>query len=170
MTMQGIAYSYSASLYLFCCMTVSGRLKITIAIFIISMAGHVISHFTQRKHLGTFYPFFSWKLFSQPLGTNHQVTEYRIYSRAGGAATFERNPVKALPDLSPDDYVYTLDFLVSQTLRDSLQEHDYKHTLFEFVQHVVPGSDSYKIVSETYDPKQLLNNNAQYDTATVITF
>ena len=130
----------------------------------------MLSVYTSEKGLGEIYPFFFWKLYSQPLGTQRTYTEYRIYSRDNDDHDFKRNPIRATKTFTLDDYLYTLNYLISHALEDSLSAGDYRKKLLVFSRHVVPGKKDYKIVSETYRPADLLIPNYTYDTATVISF
>jgi hypothetical protein len=136
----------------------------------LSVFGSMLSVYTSQRGLGEIYPFFFWKLYSQPLGTQRTYTEYRIYSRDNDTCTFKRNPIHATHTFTLDEYLYSFNYLVTQSLADSLSLADYRKKLLIFSRHVVPGKKDYKIVSETYRPADLLIPDYNYDTATVIHF
>ena len=115
------------------------------------------------------YPFFSWKLYTQPLGTQGRFEEYRIYSKMKMDSVFNRNNIREIPTFTTDEYVYTLNYFVNKTLS---YPSEYKARLLVVCKHFVPNSDEYKIVLESYNPSDLYSNNNKnnYDTTTVVTF
>ncbi|WP_337068704.1 hypothetical protein [Pontibacter sp. 13R65] len=138
---------------------------------ITSIAGSLLSVFTLSSGWGEVYPFFSWKLFTQPLGNKGSYTEYRIYtSNTKEGAKWQRQEIKATPTFTTDEYYYCFNALVKTALADSARGSNAKANLFSFVRHVVPAAHAYKIVEEIYAPLELLNNPTRYDTLTVITF
>lgn len=130
----------------------------------------LLSMLTERKGFGTIYPSFHWKLYSQPLGTHHSFTEYRIYSKKNNEIAYHRNAVKELKGFSTDDYNYTFYYFVEKTLADSQKITNYKQRLFSFVKYAVPDANKYKVVAESYNPASLAINKRTYDTLTVINF
>ena len=146
------------------------NLKLTISLVFLSIVLNILSFFTTRKNLGSIYPFFDWKLFSQPSATKLKTSEYRIYSKKNNEKFFKRNKITPIKDYSADEYVYSLNYLTQCTLDDSLPGSPSKQKLLLFITHVVPNADKYKIVLETYNPKELLVNPNKYDTTTIITF
>jgi hypothetical protein len=151
-------------------MNIQTRLRLTKTLVVVSIIGSIFSVYTSEKGLGEIYPFFFWKLYSQPLGTQRTCTEYRIYSRDKDGSAFKRNPIHATKTFTLDEYLYSFNYLVTHSLEDSLNAGDYRKKLLIFSRHVVPGKKDYKIVSETYRPADLLIPNYTYDTATVIRF
>lgn len=150
-------------------MNISKQLFYTQLIIFLSMPLGLMSIVTSKVNLGNIYPFFSWKLYSQPLGTNGRFAEYRIYSKNNNETTYHRNPIKELSTFTTDEYVYTLNYFVAKTIEDPTK---YKSRLLAACKHLVPHADDYKIVSETYKPADLylLPNKYKYDTTTVISF
>lgn len=146
------------------------RLRIQqILIATLFIAG-LLSMFTERKGLGSIYPCFHWKLYSQPLGTHHSFTEYRIYSKKNNERIYHRNAVQELQGFSTDEYIYTFNYFIEKTIADSLQSTNYKNRLFSFVQNAVPNANKYKVVAESYNPAILASDSRKYDTLTVINF
>jgi hypothetical protein len=118
-----------------------------------------------------FYPFFHYKLYTQPLGFKNSSTEYRIYSQTDSSDLFIRNPIKPTSTYDYESYLYTFNFLISE-IENSKGDRlfFYKRKLLKFCKEVVPGQKQYKIVSETYHPLDLKNEKVKYDTTTIINF
>ena len=145
------------------------RLKLTIFLVILSVLLSLLSLFTNSKVWGNIYHFFSWILYSQHLGSNSTFTEYRIYSKNREDIHFKRNKIAHIKYFNPEEYYYTFNQLVKESLEcpsDSIL----KIKLFTFVKYAVPNAQEYKIMSETYNPDELLINPLNYDTVTVIRF
>lgn len=151
-------------------MTFKKRLLYTKGLVSISIFCSLITFIIGFYGLGEIYPFFSYKLYTQPLGSTHVSTEYRIYTRSSAASSFKRNPIKETRTFDFDSYAFTFNFLVSKSVEAGDQQEEYQKKLLIFAKHVVPGQAEYKIVSETYHPLDLLKKNTPYDTATVIAF
>jgi hypothetical protein len=148
---------------------IKNYLSLTKALVIFSILGSFASYYTIEKGWGEVYPFFTFKLFSQPLGNKHTYTEYRIYSKSSLDEKFKRNKIKGTETFTYEEYIYTFNHLIKQTLNDPQNKIKHKKNLLSFIKHVVPGQKEYKVVSETYHPYLYLINGS-YDTATVITF
>lgn len=147
------------------------RLKCTKVLVLVSITGSFATVVTGAFGWGEIYPFATWKLYTQPLGSKHTFTEYRIYSFSEEQQNWERQPVPTTsPNFTPDEYVYTLNKLVAASMADSPDTALFKNRLKVFVQYVAPPADRYKIVRETYSPLELIENPQQYDTLTVIRF
>lgn len=151
-------------------MRIPARYYLTRILVLFSLLGSLGSVLTLHFGLGEIYPFYTWKLYSQPLGSTGYYTEYRIYSTINSKQKFKRKPIKATPTFTREEYVYTFNALVAKTLANSVGSTDYKAKLLLFIKHVDPGAAAYKVVSETYNPKDLAAGLSHYDTATVVTF
>ena len=129
----------------------------------------LLSLVTSNQNLGNPYPFFSWKLYSQPLGTHGNFSEYRIYSKMKTETIYHRNSIIELSTFTTDEYLYTLNYFVAKTLAHPSK---YKVRLLEACKHLVPDAKEYKIVLETYKPSDLysLANKNKYDTITIVGF
>jgi hypothetical protein len=125
---------------------------------------------TEKKGLGTIYPTFSFKLYSQPLGTHIDVEEYRIYSKNKSDSVFIRNPIHELNGFTTDEYVYTFNYFIKRTLEDTLITTEYKNRLLSFAKYAVPNKEQYKIVAEKYSVVNLAEHISSYDTLTIISF
>ena len=151
-------------------MKASTSLRLTRYLIISSIIGSLVSIYTLHMGAGELYPFFTWKLYSQPLGSARTFTEYRIYCKKNGENHFRRIAIKPTSTFTAEEYVYTFNSLIAKTLKDTTIALGHKNKLLSFIKHVQPGADQYKVVAETYHPKDLANGISQYDTITVISF
>ena len=145
------------------------RLKISSVIVTIGVVLSIISHYTSVHGLGVIYPFFSWKLYTQPVKTGQMITDYRIYSQSLMDTIFRRNSIVSVNDFSDEEYSYTFNALVNACISDT-SDQQAKKKLIIFLKHVVPDKKAYKIVSESYTARDLYINDYHYDTSTVISF
>lgn len=137
---------------------------------LLSILGSLFSSFTLIRGWGEIYPFANWKLFTQPRGSNRQYSTYRIYTRQPGDSVFRRQPVHATRTFDQDDYVYTLESLVNQTLADSTNSGPSRKKLEALVRHLHPTAQNYQIVRESTTLDRLLHHPDHFTTDTVITF
>ena len=125
------------------------RLALTKILFFLSIALSIGSFVTIKKGYGEIYPFFYWKLFSQPTGWNGIVEDYRVYAKKDSSNKWVRLENHGYKDFDQDDYFY---FILKQA---NLYEEDSilarKKTLI-FCKYIAPEYSSYKIVKETFNP------------------
>ena len=111
------------------------------------------------------YPFFDWRLFSEPWGVGGHTT-YRIYSRADSAESWTRHSVGPNAGFSRKEYHGALSSWTAAALYDQVA----LEGLRTFARAVAPEADAYRIVGEHFDPAEILVNPAAVDTATVLRF
>ena len=133
------------------------------------LAGMVLSlaSYPIRKAGGPseLYPFFNWRLFSEPWGVGGTTT-YRIYSWDDTSTVWMRHPVKATAGFSRQQYYGMLSRWTAAALEDQAAVVG----LRAFAQAVSPGADAYRIVGEHFDPAEILVDPSAVDTATVLRF
>ncbi len=146
------------------------RLLCLKVLVLLSMAGSLGSVFTIRQGWGEIYPFTTWKLFTQPRGNKGQVAFYRIYLKEPRSGQYVRQPVKPMRTFTQDEYVYTLDYLVTEALPDSARQKSLaKEKVSAFVQYLYPEAEDYKIVRENYALGNAATPVVLLDTATLLT-
>ena len=147
------------------------RFKYTRILVVASMAGSLLTTVTGKFGYGELYPFANWKLFTQPLGSNNLVSEFRIYTLAPEDTTWERQEVAQLyNNFTRDEYSYTLSGLTQAALSGNTDSATVYSRLLNFAKYAAPGAAAYKIVRETYQPLEYLQHPEHYDTLTVIRF
>lgn len=123
----------------------------------------------EKMSWGMLYPFFSWKLYTQPYGWENKANQYRIYASNDSSEAYARKSVKATSTFTTDEYVYVLRALVEKSLEGEEQDKSIsKQKLYAFVQHLEPDYKYFKIVKETFIPTELLKSPQKYDTCTVL--
>ncbi|MEL6706325.1 MAG: hypothetical protein AAF089_08090 [Bacteroidota bacterium] len=111
------------------------------------------------------YPFFNWRLFSEPWGVDGHTT-YRLYSRATSTAEWIRHPVASTEAFTRKEY-----HLVIGTVTDeALATPSDLRRLQAFASTVAPGAESYRIVGERFAPLVVLADSATADTTTLVRF
>lgn len=129
---------------------------LTQALVLLSIVLSFASLVTTSKGYGEIYPFFYWKLFSQPNGSRHHDHVYRIYV-SGPDSTLKRLPIENISTYTKDDVMYSLDYFVSDTL--------YGREKLEVLCHYLyPEYKEYYIYKEEYVPLDILENSDNYDT------
>ncbi len=127
----------------------------------ISLIGSLGSVYTTKMNWGEIYPFFHWKLFSQPTGWDLKVIEHRIYGiKPGGESVRLRNQVRKT--YTSDEINYTLEYLI--TLPDEAERNE---KLKIFCRYLAPEYSAYKIVEEVYNPLVIIKDFDNYDKKTL---
>lgn len=112
------------------------------------------------------YPFFYWRLYSEPIGIEEEGTvTFRLYSDSGDGV-WRRHPHEANPHYTRQEYVEQWNYLVGSAILD--QEGPARERLARFVTYYVPAAERYRVVAETFRPLDLLQNPSSYDTTTVL--
>lgn len=146
------------------------RLVFTKILVIASIFGAGISLITINTSFGEVYPFFYWKLYSQPAG-NASVKvfdDYRLYAQKTKNTSFERIPIQVHESFTKDDQQYFLRYYIPKVLEDPKDSHALSKLQF-FATYIAPNYERYKIVKESYELKKLLDDRKNYDTTTVFT-
>lgn len=144
------------------------RLKATKIIVLLSIMLSMGSIATIKLGWGEIYPFYFWKLYTQPLGWENSEEDHRIYASNCHTCPYVRLQTKATYSFTIDEYIYTL----NRNVYDYLGDKNIKsfERLKAFIKHVEPEFIKYKIVKESYRPLDFKAKNTSYDTLTVITF
>jgi len=151
------------------------RLRLTLGLVLLSAVGGAASWFSLRAGTGEVYPFYHWKLYSQPLGWTGSYDEWRIYSRATPTAPLQRHAIRSGHTFTPDEYVYTLNNLAWRALGDSARRVPAGSAadlirLQTFIRFVAPGRTDYHLVRESYRVMAIYADSSDYDTTTVLRF
>ncbi|RIJ42631.1 hypothetical protein [Pontibacter oryzae] len=144
--------------------------RFTRALVLASMAGSCLTVLSLALGFGELYPFATWKLYTQPLGSKREVKEYRIYTQQANSSTWQRQPVHPAATFTQDEYVYTLNALTQAATAATGDTLAAQTRLLLFTRTVAPGAAKYKIVEERYNPQELLQNANAYDTLTIVRF
>jgi hypothetical protein len=150
-------------------MTTITRLRATRLLALAAVVLTLLSYGTYKAGLvRELYPFFYWRLFSEPVGWDGSST-YRLYVRSAANETWERQPIRPLPGYTKlKQYTYQWNTLVREALEDSLNQTAAHERLLVFVDVAAPDASEYRIVAETFHPLDLLEDPTAYDTTTVL--
>jgi dsRNA-specific ribonuclease len=125
-----------------------------------------LSFFTTKLGKSEIYPFYFWKLYSQPAGWELEHSSYRIYAQNPKTKVFERLENHGRANFNEDETLYFLNPITNR-LKENPNPKDL-HKLKVFCQYLAPEYIDYKVVEEVYNPLQLLKNPENYDTSTVV--
>lgn len=145
------------------------RLRLTLSLVLLSFALGAVSIATGKAGLGEAYPFFHWKLYSQPLGWELTFTEYRIYYQPVEGGPLKRKAIAETETFNYDQYVYTFNDCVKDYLTQYTLDRN-RARLHAFAKHIQPEAKRWHIVAETYNPLLIIYHPQAYDTATVVAF
>lgn len=132
------------------------RSQLTKTLVYTSLLLSLSSIITSSKGWGEIYPFFHWKLFSQPSGSKHQDHVYRIYIE-DSTSTLKRLPIESRATFTKDDVLYALSNFVGDTALGHQK-------LEALCRYLYPEHDKFYIYKETYSPLEILKNPKNYDT------
>lgn len=142
-------------------MEMKKRLKAMKILIGISLVGSLGSVYTDKMKWGEIYPFFHWKLFSQPTGWDLKVIEHRIYGvKPNGESVRLKNQVRKT--FTSDEINYTLEYLITLP-----EEKERNEKLKIFCRYLAPEFSSYKIVEEVYNPLVIMKDFDNYDKKTL---
>ena len=105
---------------------------------ILSITSFVLTFFNQKE----IYPFFYWRLYSQPLGSKLSFKDYRLYGVRDKDTTRLSN--KGYPYLNQDDYYYFLTNHID--IKNNKQK--YSKKIHSFGKLINPNFDYYLIGEE----------------------
>lgn len=130
----------------------------------------MLSLYTTEKGWSEIYPFFFWKLYSQPAGWTLEQTNYRVYAKPANDTTWIRLENMPRATFNRDETLYFLNHVTNRLLSEQSAE-DRKADLKKlkvFCNYIAPEYANYKVVAEVYNPLEIINDSLAYDTKTVI--
>jgi len=129
-----------------------------------------ISFFTTQKGWSEVYPFYFWKLYSQPAGWSYSFNDLRVYGKNQEDKEWTRIPNEDRKTFKRDETLYFLRHVIAR-IEKPRSKKDYKKDLNKlkvFCEFLAPEFQEHKVVRETYNPKEIVNNPTKYDTTTVV--
>lgn len=129
-----------------------------------------LSFFTTQKGWSEIYPFYFWKLYSQPAGWSKHYTSYRVYAKNLEETTWTRLKNENRATFNKDETLYFLNHITIRLINGQTKEQRSKDLikLKVFCNYIAPEFDEYKIVAEDFNPLELIENEQRYDTTTVV--
>jgi hypothetical protein len=143
------------------------RFYITLGLVVLNGFMSLVAYGFARLGWDEPFPFFHWKLYSQPLGAKEGYKGWRIYYRPTPRDSLQRMPVQPIPGFSETAFVYTLYNWVE---RYKQAPEAARPALKALAQHAKPGMAEYRIVEEQFQPLELYRAPYSYDTCTVVAF
>lgn len=130
-----------------------------------------LSFFTTQKGWSEIYPFYFWKLYSQPAGWAKHYTSYRVYAKKSNEPNWQRLENKNRASFNKDETLYFLNHITARLLSDQskIDRKKDQDKLKKFCKYIAPEFDQYKVVAEDFNPLDLIENEKNYDTTTVVT-
>lgn len=138
------------------------KLIVTQALFFISIFLSVLSYINTKKGGTELYPFFYWKLYTQPLGNNIIFKGYRIYGVNKSKDTV-RIPNIGYKYFNKDDYYYFVTIEANKVINNQIDINKHKKRLFEFGTSIAPGFNEYLIIQEKYKVFEISKNSNQFE-------
>lgn len=137
---------------------------------IIGMVLSLLSFFTTMKGWSEIYPFYYWKLYSQPTGWSYSFDDLRVYAKNKKDTNWTRIKNEDRNTFKRDETLYFLRHIIARIEHPVSKEAYHKDVakLKVFCAFLVPEYDRYKVVKETYNPKEIMKNLTKYDTTTVV--
>jgi hypothetical protein len=117
-----------------------------------SMVLSFVSYFVVIKGGTELYPFFHFKLYSQPMGNKMEAREYRVYEIIGRDTL--RHSIEAIRSFDKDAYAYFLDGVTNDILRNKNKAENMKR-LAAFLNYLYPNHGKMMVVQETYNQFEL---------------
>lgn len=131
-------------------------------LFFISIILSIGSFIIKKNGGSEIYPFFYWKLYTQPLGNNLVYQDYRIYGVNNTNDTI-RIPNKGYKNFNQDDYYYFLTIEANKVINNEIEIKKHKKRLFEFGNNIAYGFNEYLIIQEKYDVLEYPNNPNKFE-------
>lgn len=145
-------------------------LRYTFFLVLLSVLFSIASLSTSRVGWGEMYPFFYWKLYSQPIGREGGVENIRVYAKNTFDEHWTRVANKNYQDIDPDEHNYFLGYHALQVENQTSEAESSKKRLLIFAGYIAPEYDHYKIVKELHRPQDILNGNDLYSTEDLVVF
>lgn len=125
-----------------------------------------LSYFTTQKGWSEIYPFYFWKLYSQPAGWAKKYVSYRVYAKKDADTSWTRLQNQTRATFNKDETLYFLNPIIVR-LKEKETAADLKK-LKVFCTYIAPEFDQYKIVAEAFNPLDIDQENFVPDTSTVV--
>jgi hypothetical protein len=143
-------------------MNIKQNLYITKFLFFISIILSIGTFFNQKNGGSEIYPFYHWKLFSQPLGNYYTFDSYRIYGITTNNDTV-RMPNIGYKNLSQDDYYYFVGAEANK-IKNNPEHIDYfKTRIKDFGKFINPNFKDYILIKETFNPMEIIKDTSNYN-------
>ncbi len=136
--------------------------KNTRYLFFISLVLSGLNFITTSYFNQELYPFFHWKLYSQPLGNDYKYDDYRLYGISNTRDTVRISNSNSLI-FSKDDQYYFLSREVVNIKNNTLSQKIINKRLGDFGDVITKNAfDDYLLMEESFNPLNLITDSADY--------
>lgn len=106
------------------------------------------------------YPFFYWKLYSQPNGAKFPVSTYRIYAVSGLDTIRIEN--KGYETFNKDDYIYFLSREITRIQNGEIDLRTAKQRILSFSKSIAPNYNRFLVIEEVYYPFEIIKDSLAF--------
>ena len=138
------------------------KLKCTKLLVMISFALSILNYFSVKNDFGELYPFFHWKLYTQPLGNTAMVKDYRVYGIYGNDTIRLKN--KGYKFLNQDDYYYFISNEAKKLISNNFPKQELKQRLKSFGLLLDKNCTEFLLVEESFSPLFINSTPKKYQT------
>lgn len=142
------------------------NLKIVQILFFASVLFSCISFLNKKIGVDEIYPFFYWKLYTQPLGNTYSYKNYRVYGVHKNDTI--RIPNKGYYNLNKDDYYYFLFYEAKKIINKEKPIAYYKTRLKDFGQMLHPNFPEYLLIEEKFNPIEIARDSLNFETTIIL--
>lgn len=136
--------------------------KFTRHLFFISLVFSCLNFISTSYYNQELYPFFHWKLYSQPLGNDYFYADYRLYGINNTRDTI-RISNRNNPVFSKDDQYYFLSREAMAIKNNTLTNQRISKRLGDFGDVITQNAfDDYLLIEESFNPLNLISDSAVY--------
>ena len=129
-----------------------------------------VSFCTTAQGWSEVYPFYFWKLYSQPAGWAYSYDDLRVYVKKTEVDNWERLANRDRKTFNRDESLYFLRHYVPLLSTEGEVQIDAERKIKAYCKFIAPGCVGYKVVQETYNPLEVLYDKQAYDTLTLMQF
>lgn len=129
-------------------------------IFFISIALSICSFLLSLRKKKEIYPFFYWKLYTQPLGNIPIYKDYRLYGIKNADTIRISN--KGYRYLNQDDYYYFLSNEVNKLTTKNLPITYHKQRINDLGKLIAPQFDHFILMEESFSPSEIIRNHNNF--------
>lgn len=138
--------------------------KYTRYLFFVSLLLSCLNFITSSFYGQELYPFFHWKLYSQPLGNDYIYSDYRLYGISNTRDTIRISNSNTLV-FSKDDQYYFLSREVTNIKNKRLSPQELQKRMGDFGDAITKNDyDDYLLVEESFNPLDLVKDSTHYTT------
>jgi len=138
-------------------------LKVLRILWLMSIIGSILTLFSVKIGWGELYPFTSWKLFTQPIGSTDSYEGFCIYGKKN-TYNWQCLPIKKSEHFSYDDAYYLFGYL-SKNLEPSHKEY------LRYLAHdMYPDYDDFQLRKKKYKVSEIVQNEKLYTEELVAEF